>query len=112
MPRNRFGPAFGGRGIVFGVALLGATAALAPAQNIHILERTRDARTDSISEAILRAPVEEITRMVSEWREREGELFRLLQSAEARNDGVARRRASEDLAANSREAFAMLTAAF
>lgn len=93
--------------VAFGIVVLAAPAG---AQNVRIVERTRDARADSLTDRIFKANVAEVQRIVSEWRERESQLMRTLETAEAGNDITARRRAEEELARNSREAFAMMSA--
>ncbi len=80
------------------------------AQNVRIVRESRDARADSLTDRIFKANVAEVQRIVSEWRARETQLMRSLETAEVGNDLPARRRAEEELARNSREAFAMMSA--
>lgn len=97
-------------------AALGLAAALslgasgAGAQNVRVLPRTPDPRTDSLVDRIYKGNVEEVQRLVAEWREREGQLVATLRSLPPEGDVPARRRLDEDLMRSSREAFAMMRA--
>jgi S1-C subfamily serine protease len=98
-------------GVALGVALAIGAAGPAAAQNVRIVERMPDPRTDSLVDRIFKANVEEVQRMVAEWRDREGQLVAQLRTLPAEGgDQVARRRLDEGFMQSSREAFAMMRA--
>lgn len=91
------------------VAVLSTTVP-GEAQNVRIVERALDPRTDSLVDRIFKANAQEVHRMVAEWREREGQLIATLRTMTPDTDPSARRRLDEELMRNSREAFAMMRA--
>lgn len=100
----------------FAVLAAGAAAIVAlrpastPAQNMRIVERTPDARSDSLIDRIFKANAEEVQRIVAEWREREGQLVATMRTLTPDSDVAARRRLDEEFMRSSREAFAMMRA--
>jgi hypothetical protein len=54
--------------------LLSLTAASAGAQNVRVVERSPDPRTDSLVDRIYKGKVDEVRRIVAEWRERDGQI--------------------------------------
>jgi S1-C subfamily serine protease len=90
--------------------LLALSAGSAAAQNVRLLERSPDPRLDSLVDRIYKGKVEEVKRIVAEWREREGQLVATMRAMPVDGDGIARQRVDSDVLRISREAFAMMRA--
>jgi S1-C subfamily serine protease len=90
--------------------LCSLTAASAGAQNARVVQRSPDPRTDSLVDRIYKGNVDEVKRIVAEWRERDGRIFATLRATPVDGDVTVRRRIDEDAMRSSREAFAMMRA--
>lgn len=96
--------------VALGAALMIGAAAPVAAQNVRIVQRMSDPRVDSIVDRIFKANVEEVQRIVAEWRDREGQLVTQLRALPPDGDLVARRRLDEEFRQSSLMAFAMMRA--
>jgi S1-C subfamily serine protease len=90
--------------------LCSLTAASAGAQNVRLVQGSNDPRTDSLVDRIYKGKVDEVKRIVAEWRERDGRVFANLRATPVEGDITARRRLDQDAIRSSREAFAMMRA--
>lgn len=97
-------------GLALGLAVASRAATPLAAQNVRIVQRMPDPRTDSIVDRIFKANAEEVHRMVAAWRDREGQLVAQLRALESGADPAARPRLDEEFRRSSLEAFAMMRA--